>query len=224
MSIKGRMEVGQTGEDSSGGKRTITGLGRERFFNDYGMDCAEDSQYYKTAEECNWTMTHHADGSAVCEFCGDWIHCLAETRMVPKPGSMNYYCTREKWHDGDHVACTDTNHHNIHTWPQEKAVGGVVKLDPNFRNDPLYKDHPDIAMGYKDYIGWEDDRGILRGLFRLKDQPNSHCYSLAKDQWDSGDWEVIRPVKLWFAEGSVKDPERSRREQAERVEREGDTP
>ncbi len=215
MSIKDRMEVGQAWRGGTGRSFKITGLGEDQFLS--RVDGSDEGSFYYYAAERDWTLTHDSDGNPVCEFCGDWNRCLAETRMVPEPGSMNYYCTREKGHNGDHVACTDINHHNINQWPKEEVVDpeqaerverekpkGVVKVKvcQSFYEVPTHQNSSvrGSAMDHKDYIGWEDDMGILRGLFRRKDDNCGTYTFLSSEQWESGEWEVVKPVKLWFEE------------------------
>ena len=207
MSIKDRMEVGQTWRGSEKSIRIITGLGDYSFFckNESGEEFGVPYSYAKNS---NWTLTHDSDGNPVCEFCehgGDVCHSAIMT--VPEPGSMNCHCIREKGHKDDHVVCVSMPNggvnHCFHTWPQEEGdkPSSVVKKDVLTFDQPL--DRVDTtclgsAIDHKNYIGWEDKDGNIHGCFK---RDNDSAYALdciSRKMWESGDWSVVRPVKLWF--------------------------
>lgn len=55
---------------------------------------------------------------------------------------------------------------------------------------------------FPNYIGWEDDRGNLHGKFRRKDGGKTVTWgNITIEQWESGEWEAVKPVKLWFKGG-----------------------
>lgn len=54
-----------------------------------------------------------------------------------------------------------------------------------------------MAVDNKDYIGWEDDEGHLHGAFRRL-KCGSQYILITGEQWESGEWEVVKPVKLLF--------------------------
>ena len=142
MSIKEKMEVGQTWDNDTGTSFRITGLGEDSFLYKLGT-LPENWLNYYPAED--WTLTHLADGTPVTE-----------------------------------------------------PVGEIRKMDVKRRGDDDDGDFfMDIAMAHKDYICWEDEEGNLHGVFRHKDGGRTTVY-LDKDQWDSGYWVEVKPVKLWF--------------------------
>jgi len=216
MRIKDRMEVGQTWKDYFKDEFRITGMGEDSFFSKMADGegwCPERAWTYGGAE--NWTLTHDSDGNPVCEFCDpNWDVCWNPHSMAPaSPGSANFYCTRKEGHGGDHSVCVSMPagevDHYVHRWPQEEEDNptcpeqsrraGVVKKDVLTFDQPL--DRVDTtclgsAIDHKNYIGWEDEEGDLHGAFRH--YTGGHSTRLTKEEWDTGCWSVVRPVKLWF--------------------------
>ena len=87
--------------------------------------------------------------------------------------------------------------------PVEDGPAGVRKLDVSIGVRPQANQQhifPSDAIDGEGYIGWEDDHGYLHGVFRYKaDGPVGIFYrSLSIEAWESGKWECVRPVKLWF--------------------------
>ena len=205
MSIKERMEKGQKWNGGSGSSYKITGSGDDntlcrRILRD-GALCIEIRIHYARCEEDNWTLTHEADGSPACEFCVDKNQCEA----LPEGAGWDalWTCNREKGHPGDHVACGIR--HARHHWPQEQDKPPVVRKVDIEHFGVLTQHQRDItladAMSRGDYMGWQDDRGNLRGVFRRKDGSPAVSQCLTVEQWESGEWEVVKPQKVWFEGG-----------------------
>lgn len=199
MSIKDRMEVGQMWKDTGGNTHKIKWVGCTGFV---GKTMAGGESFWRFDGAKNWTQTHEADGTPVCEFCGHGKSKEDTCFQAYLYQGTYYSCTREVGHDKTHVACSGKDH-RLWSWPQEEEdkSPGVRKVKPEWRTFGPSRDVVDSAQGYKDYIGWEDDAGNLHGFFRITGTVHT-VTCISAEQMETGAWERVPIKRLWFEDGA----------------------
>jgi len=59
------------------------------------------------------------DGIYHCQYCNHGNHCCATVM----PGRLPYICSRERNHEGPHIACgSEKDDHPIASWPNEEET------------------------------------------------------------------------------------------------------
>jgi len=180
--------------------------------NDAGWCCTRIECHQGDHVACSKGDNNHGihrwSQEADCNYCGYYNQPICEAEGICSAG-FNHKCTITRGHDGDHVSCHDLAmggiNHERHRWPQEQVKPPEFRKVDIWHFGVLTQHQQGItladAMSRGDYIGWLDDRGNLRGVFRRKDGSPAVSLCLTVEQWESDEWEVVKPKKVLFEGG-----------------------
>lgn len=109
-----KVKIGEKWTDCEGDQCDILAIHMDFVvYWDHGVKCGSTIPCDK-ADDRFVTKTHEANGDPVCEYCIPYD----EERQCRDVNGM-WRCSREKGHDGDHVACCASEHrHEIDRWTQ----------------------------------------------------------------------------------------------------------